>query len=97
MPTPQSLSSPSAGYVPPQVILLLVVSAVKFDLVTLAQEFTEDWLTKRGQDVSLEDTTAYEKVIEVYSLYVRARLGAWENAKVFMRYEEGPSEEVEQV
>ena len=94
--TPQSLS-PSAGYVPPQVILLLAVSALKFDVVTLAREFIEDWLTKRGQDASLEDATAYEKIIEVYSLHILARLGAWEDAREFMRYEEELPEEVKQV
>lgn len=94
--TPQSLS-PSVGYVPPQVILLLAVSALKFDVVTLAREFIEDWLTKRGQDASLEDATAYEKIIEVYSLHVLARLDAWEDAREFMRYEEELSQEVKQV
>lgn len=94
--TPQSLS-PSAGYVPPQVILVLAVSALKFDVVTLAREFIEDWLTKRGLDPSLEDATAYEKIIEVYFLHVLARLGAWEDAREFMRYEEELPEKVKQV
>ena len=76
--TPQSLS-PSAGYVPPQVILLLAVSALKFDVVTLVREFIED--------ASLEDVTAYEKIIEIYSLHIIAILGAWEDARGFLRYE----------
>jgi hypothetical protein len=94
--TPQSLS-PSAGYVPPQVILLLAVSALKFDATTLAREIIEDWLTKRGQDDGLEDAAAYEKIIEVYAFHVLARLGAWEDAREFMRYEEELPEEVKQV
>lgn len=94
--TPQSLS-PSAGYVPPQVILLLAVSALKFGVVTLAREIIEDWLAKRGQDDSLEDALAYEKIMEVYSLHVLARLGAWEDAREFMRYEGELPEEVQQV
>jgi len=94
--TPQSLS-PSAGYVPPQVILLLALSALKFDVVTLAREFIEDWLTKRGQEDGLEDAAAYEKIIEVYSLHILARLGAWEDATEFIRYEEELPEEVRQV
>jgi hypothetical protein len=57
-------------------------------VITLAREFIEDWLTKRGQDVNLEDAAAYEKIIEVYSLHVLAGLGAWEDAREFMRYEE---------
>ena len=85
--TPQSLSEPSARYVPPQVILLLAVSALKFDVTTLAREIIEDWLTKRSQDDGLEDAGAYEKIIEVYCLHVLARLSVWEDAREFMRYE----------
>ena len=32
-------------------------SAFKFDVITLMREFLEGWLTKRGQDASLEDVT----------------------------------------
>ena len=94
--TPQSLS-PSAGYVPPQVILILAVSALKFDAITLAREIIEDWLTKRGQDESLCDAAAYEKIVEVYALHVLARLGAWEDAREFMQYEGDLPEEAKQV
>ena len=94
--TPQSLS-PSAGYVPPQVILLLAVSALKFDVTSLAREIIEDWLTKRSQDDGLEDAGAYEKIIEVYCLHVLARLSAWEDAREFMRYEGELPPEAKQV
>ena len=94
--TPQSLPA-SAGYVPPQVILLLAVSALKFDVITLAREIIEDWLTKRGLDEGLEDAAAYEKIIEVYSLHVLARLGAWEDAREFMRHEGELPQEAKQV
>ena len=49
------------------------------------------------QDTSLEDATAYEKIIEVYSPHVLARLGAGEGSRGFMRYEEELPEEVKQV
>ena len=94
--TPQSLS-PSAGYIPPQVILLLAISALKFHVIPLAREIIEDWFAKRPHDDSLEDTTAYEKIIEVYCLHVLARLGAWEDARVFMRYEGELPHEAKQV
>ena len=61
-------------------------------MVTLAREFTEDWLTKRRQDAFWEDSTAHETVIEVYPLHIPARLGAWEIARKFIRYEEEISE-----
>ena len=40
-----------------------------------------------GQDASLDDATAYEKITEVYSLHVLARLRGWEHAREIMRYE----------
>ena len=94
--TLQSLS-PSAGYVFTPLTLLLVVSTVKFDVVTLAREFIEDWLTKRGQDASMEATTVYVRIIEVNFLHILTRLGAWEDAREFMRYKEELREEVKQV
>jgi hypothetical protein len=94
--TPQSLP-PSAEYVPPQIILLLAVSALKFNVVTLAREIIEDWLTRRAHDAALADAAAYEKIIEVYSLHVLARLGAWEDASVFLRYEGDLPEQAKQV
>ena len=91
------LLSPLAGSVPPQVIQHIVASALKFDVVTLAREFIEDWLTKRGQDASMEATTVYVRIIEVNSLHILTRLGAWEDAREFMRYKEELREEVKQV
>ena len=54
-------------------------------------------MTKRRQDASLEDATAYEKIIEVYYLHVLAKLDAWEDAREFKRYEEELPEEIKQV
>ena len=69
-PTLLTSQSLSAGNVPRQVILHLIVLVFEFDVVTLAREFVEDWLTKRGQDASLEDATAYEDSHVCYSVII---------------------------
>ncbi|KIM33288.1 hypothetical protein M408DRAFT_326063, partial [Serendipita vermifera MAFF 305830] len=82
--------------VPDQVVLLLVVSAVKLGEVHLAKEWVEDWLVRR--DVSSVNSssptttepatpTSYERIVDVYILHVLPRLGLWDDATEFMRYE----------
>ena len=84
------------GYVPPQIILPVVASTLKFDVVALARDFTEDWLTKiRGRQFGRRDRGRED--YRVYSLRILGRLGAWEYAREFMRYEEELIEEVKQV
>jgi hypothetical protein len=91
----------SIGKVPDQVVLLLVVSAVKLGEVQLAKEWVEDWLVRRDSSsvISSNSTTgesatptSYERIVDVYILHVLPRLGLWDDATEFMRYESELSE-----
>ncbi|PVG04299.1 hypothetical protein CPB86DRAFT_722082 [Serendipita vermifera] len=100
--TPKGISS-SITYVPDQVVLLLVVSAVKLDEIRLAKEWVEDWLVRRNMtSASLSpegDSTpvsSYERIVDVYILHILPRLGLWDDAREFLRYESEMSEEAKQ-
>lgn len=77
---------PTSTFVPPQIVLLLAVSAVKLDTLQLARETVEDWLARRTEETQME-AEAYEKIVEVYCLHVLSRLGLWEDAREFLNYE----------
>jgi hypothetical protein len=101
--TPQNTES-SITYVPDQVVLLLVVSAVKLDEIRLAKEWVEDWLVRRNvTSVTLSpegDSTpvsSYERIVDVYILHILPRLGLWDDAREFLRYEGEMSEEAKEV
>jgi len=97
---------PSIKKVPDQVVLLLVVSAVKLGEVHLAKEWVEDWLVRRdvsGGVSSISSTgesttpTSYERIVDVYILHVLPRLGLWDEATEFMRYESEMGEGTKEV
>ena len=97
---------PSIGKVPDQVVLLLVVSAVKLGEVHLAKEWVEDWLVRRdasstSSSPSIMDgsltPTSYERIVDVYILHVLPRLGLWDDATEFMRYESEMNEDTKEV
>lgn len=97
---------PSIGKVPDQVVLLLVVSAVKLGEVQLAKEWVEDWLVRRDTSGMSSNTTttegvatptSYERIVDVYILHVLPRLGLWDDATEFMRYESEMNEVAKEV
>ncbi|KIJ13409.1 hypothetical protein PAXINDRAFT_13747 [Paxillus involutus ATCC 200175] len=87
--TPSSLPrQPTSAFLPHQVLITLVASSMKVDCPALGREMTEDWLSNRGQYDFVPSTgEAYEKVLELYCLHVLPRLGEWDYAKEFLRYE----------
>ncbi|KAF8843717.1 hypothetical protein BDN67DRAFT_1008664 [Paxillus ammoniavirescens] len=87
--TPSSLPrKPTSAFLPHQVLITLVASSMKVDCPALGREMTEDWLSNRGQYDFVPSTgEAYEKVLELYCLHVLPRLGEWDYAKEFLRYE----------
>lgn len=102
-----ALDSASIGNVPDQVVFLLIVSAVKLDEIRVAKEWIEDWLIRREPATSAEDggasepngssqMTSYEKIIDVYVLHVLSRLGLWDDATEFLRYESEMGEDTKQ-
>jgi len=111
--TPSSSTDPSSNdaggivHVPDQVVFLLVVSALKLDQVRLAKEWIEDWLVRRDPTVpqttttttdrNVKEMTSYEKVVDVYVLHVLPRLGLWDDATEFLRYEAEMNEYTKQV
>ncbi|KAG8967496.1 hypothetical protein FRC03_009872 [Tulasnella sp. 419] len=86
---------PSPQYLPAQILLALVFSALKLDCPQVARGMIEEWLARRVvSDSSLEaeqpDPSAaegYAKVIDVYCLHVLPRLHEWDYATEFLRYE----------
>ncbi|KIK99594.1 hypothetical protein PAXRUDRAFT_131787 [Paxillus rubicundulus Ve08.2h10] len=87
--TPSSLPrNPTSAFLPHQVLITLVASSIKVNCAILGREMTEDWLSNRGQYDFVPSTgEAYEKVLELYCLHVLPRLGEWDYAKEFLRYE----------
>lgn len=99
------------GNVPDQVVFLLIVSALKLDELRVAKEWIEDWLVRRDPSSTSdsppnttvdgpngkEQMTSYEKIVDVYVLHVLPRLGLWDDATEFLRYETEMNESVKQV
>lgn len=90
--TPAKLR-PSAAFLPSQILVTLVLSALKLECPDLARGVIDDWLATRGQAQAGEEVAnpealeGYEKVLEMYCLHVLPRLGEWEYANEFLSYE----------
>jgi hypothetical protein len=101
-------SSASLPYLPAQVLVALSFSALKLSLPQHARTMIEEWLTHRGSDPEFDSASAaregkekeelgYEKVMDCYLLHVLPRLGEWEYAREFLRFEGELSREKKQV
>lgn len=94
--TPENRGKPNAEFLPPQILVALVLASVKLDCVQIGREIIEGWLplrsqpgyenTKEERQVK-EDDEGYEKVLEMYCLHVLPRLDDWDYAREFLRYE----------
>ncbi|KAF8650080.1 hypothetical protein AX16_005423 [Volvariella volvacea WC 439] len=88
---------PSAEFVPSQILQTLTYASLKTDCPDVGRTIIEEWLTRRSNlssDVGLgglESTShgddGYEKILELYCLQVLPKLGQWEYAQEFLRYE----------
>ena len=88
---------PSALYLPVPIISALVFAALKVGCADAARQTIESWLAHRSEAASvpnipgsyLVDLSAegYEKILDVYCLQVLPRLGEWDYAMEFLKYE----------
>ncbi|KDQ57137.1 hypothetical protein JAAARDRAFT_157256 [Jaapia argillacea MUCL 33604] len=76
---------PNPAFLPPQVLVTLVLGCLKLECEEVGRGMIDDWLARRGE--GLKDEDGYEKVLEVYCLHVLPRLGEWEYAKDFLQFE----------
>lgn len=90
-------SPASVSYLPVSIISALVFAALKVDCADAGRNLIETWLSQRAEaaatpqaptlhliDLSIE---GYEKILDVYCLQVLPRLGEWEYAMEFLKYE----------
>jgi hypothetical protein len=85
--TPSSLS-PSAAWLPTQVVLTLAFGALKLGCPQVARSIIEEWLARRTLGVVDPDAAdGYEKILEVYCVHVLPRMEDWVYAKEFLSYE----------
>ncbi|KAF8340000.1 uncharacterized protein EI90DRAFT_2907682 [Cantharellus anzutake] len=108
MKTPDG-PSPIPLCLPAQILVALVYSALKLECPEVGRKFAEDWLAHRGLapidlhlspsngNTGAESPDAYERVIDVYCLQVLPRLGEWEYAFEFLKYEQELPEEKKKV
>ncbi|KAI6025922.1 hypothetical protein F5J12DRAFT_454734 [Pisolithus orientalis] len=87
--TPSSLPRrPSSAFLPHQVLITLAASSLKVNCPAVGREIVEDWLGNRGQYDYIPSTReAYEKVLELYCLYILPALQEWEYSKEFLQFE----------
>ncbi|KAG8863067.1 hypothetical protein FRB96_009247 [Tulasnella sp. 330] len=94
---------PSPAFLPPQILVSLVLASLKLNCPQVGRGMVEEWLARRpiplpGSNVNGhtingkgigEDTddAGYAKVIDVYCLHVLPRLADWEYGMEFLKYE----------
>ena len=78
----------SARYLPPQVVVTLILASMKLNAPEVGKGMVEDWLSGRGDPESvLEGDDGYERIIELYCLHLLPRLEEWDLAAEFLQYE----------
>ena len=79
----------SSRYLPPQVIVTLVLASLKLNAPEVGKVMVEDWLSGRGdpEEGGPDDKGGYEKIIELYCLQLLPRLEEWDLAADFLQYE----------
>lgn len=79
---------PNSAYLPAQILSALVFASLKLDCPDVGRGMIEDWLARRYQVPHIQnDIEGYVKSLEVYCLHVLPRLGEWEYAKDFLKWE----------
>ena len=103
---------PTSSYLPAQILVALVYSALKLECPEVGRKFVEDWLAHRvllpfdpsqqsfstpNGSASVDPMDGYERVIDVYCSQVLPRLGEWEYAFDFLKYEQELTEDKKKV
>jgi hypothetical protein len=88
---------PSVLYLPVSIISALVFAALKVDCADAARRMIETWLAHRSEAASAPNMPGshlvdlspegYEKILDIYCLQVLPRLGEWDYAMEFLKYE----------
>lgn len=82
------------------------MSSLKLDEVRVGKEWVEEWLVSRRPSSDPEPTetpdgilpmTSYERIVDVYLLHILPRLGLWDDAFEFLKYEAEMRPEVKEV
>lgn len=81
------LQKPNATFLPPQVLMTLVLASLKTGCPEIGRQMIEDWLSKRNPASSYQDLDGYTKIIELYTLQVLPALEEWDYASEFLQYE----------
>ncbi|KAF9778914.1 hypothetical protein BJ322DRAFT_461511 [Thelephora terrestris] len=84
-----SQRSLSSRYLPPQVVVTLILASLKLNAPEVGKGMIEDWLSGRGgpeENVSGGDDS-YEKIIELYCLHILPRLEEWNLSSEYLQYE----------
>ncbi|KAF8318481.1 hypothetical protein DL93DRAFT_394445 [Clavulina sp. PMI_390] len=93
---PQGYAS-APSFLPVSIISALAFAAIKLDCAPAGRSLIETWLAQRGEVVANPDTLisplvditaeGYEKILDVYCLQILPRLGEWDYAMEFLKYE----------
>ncbi|KAF9520867.1 hypothetical protein BS47DRAFT_1335539 [Hydnum rufescens UP504] len=81
-PTSTPDTPPSSAYLPLQILIALVFASLKLDCPEVGKNMVEHWLNHRD-DVS----NLLNRLIDVYCLQILPRLGEWDYAMEFLKYE----------
>ena len=83
-----SQRSLSSRYLPPQLVVTLVLASMKLNAPEVGKGIVEDWLSVRDDpEAVIEGGDGYEKIVELYCLHLLPRLEEWDLATEFLRYE----------
>jgi hypothetical protein len=111
-PTSTPDTPPSSVYLPLQILIALVFASLKLDCPEVGKNMVEHWLNHRDDVPNLLNVSPYhgntlpgsehtedmyERLIDVYCLQILPRLGEWDYAMEFLKYEPELSHEKKKV
>ncbi|KAH8117935.1 hypothetical protein DFH11DRAFT_1808463 [Phellopilus nigrolimitatus] len=80
--------SPTAAYLPAQMLVPLVLSSLKLHCPDVGRSMIEDWLALRESVEKVrDDAEGYKRILELFCLHVLPRLQDWEYSRDFLEYE----------
>jgi len=80
---------PNATFLPSQILVTLILSSLKLNCAHVGKGMLEEWLARRGQYDGVDnDNEGYQKVVDIYCLYLLPRLEQWDYAREFLQNEE---------
>ncbi|KAF9466623.1 hypothetical protein BDZ94DRAFT_1251378 [Collybia nuda] len=80
-------SKATPSYLPSQVLITLIYSSLRIDCPDVGRGMIEDWLSHREVATGETKDESYEKILELYCLYILPKLDQWDYATEFLEYE----------